>query len=324
LYLDGTFYLYYHGVDADNIRRIGLATGTDPTNLTKRGIVLNATPAILNEDPAVGGYGVDAPKVFYIEELDPPWRMIFTGFGKYGAWNGIAYSEDGLVWEKKISPLLLAEGRMRAGVTGNLANVATIRNIGRVGTVWIGFGMEYKQIVDDIYLVGQGGFNPAVSIDLERWWKFGNKAFYANQDYEQGDIYLYDAEFEGEWVYIYYSYLIGAGVYRLGLVRAPRRSTRQPMVLWSGKTVVAAGEETMIIDPDPGKTISFYLISDQAGTMYIRAYDPIGDTFRDIDQKPVAANDLTVYNLVNTKVHRVRIFFDPDAEATVSCWAVQE
>jgi len=97
----------------------------------------------------------------------------------------------------------------------------------------------------------------------------------------------------------------------------------QVMDLWINKTIGTGGDVTDDIDTKYDRK-SFYIISDQSGTLYIQAYDEVANTFRDIDSKPVSANDLTVYNAnaTVTMARRMRLRFIPSAEATVSAWAV--
>jgi hypothetical protein len=67
---------------------------------------------------------------------------------------------------------------------------------------------------------------------------------------------------------------------------------------------------------------TFYIISNQAGTLYIQAYNEVAGAYADIDSISVSANTLTFYNAVDTQARLMRLRFVPSAASTVSAWAV--
>jgi hypothetical protein len=68
---------------------------------------------------------------------------------------------------------------------------------------------------------------------------------------------------------------------------------------------------------------TFYIISDQSGTLYIQAYNEVAGAYADIDSTPVSANTLTPYS-TTYGARLMCLRFVPSASATVSAWAVLE
>jgi len=68
---------------------------------------------------------------------------------------------------------------------------------------------------------------------------------------------------------------------------------------------------------------TFYIYSNQSGTLYIQAYDEVNATYRDIDSTSVSASTLTPYS-TTYGARLMRLRFVPSASATVSTWAVLE
>jgi len=100
-----------------------------------------------------------------------------------------------------------------------------------------------------------------------------------------------------------------------------RKFQPPPLQLWENETVAATGEYTRKVPAHPYSAKTFYLISDQDGTVDIQV--DLGDgVWRDwLTGLSVTANTLwsrqTTYD-----AQFMRLFFNPAAEATVSAWAV--
>jgi len=99
-----------------------------------------------------------------------------------------------------------------------------------------------------------------------------------------------------------------------------------PILLWSNESVTDTvnGEATSPVLTENVDKKTFYLISNQSGTLYIQAYDEVAATYRDIDSVSVSANMLTVYNVLDTQARLMRLRFIPSAAATVSAWVVMK
>jgi len=92
------------------------------------------------------------------------------------------------------------------------------------------------------------------------------------------------------------------------------------MELWINKTVPDTGLSTDDIDTKFDKK-TFYIISDQSGTLNVQAYDEAAGDFKTFDSISVSADTLTAYTTYYN-ARRMRLNFVPSAEATVSAWAV--
>ncbi len=68
---------------------------------------------------------------------------------------------------------------------------------------------------------------------------------------------------------------------------------------------------------------TFYIISNQTGTLNIQAYDEVAGNFKTMASMAVAANTLTPY-MTTYGARLMAINFVPSAAATVSAWAVLE
>jgi predicted GH43/DUF377 family glycosyl hydrolase len=90
------------------------------------------------------------------------------------------------------------------------------------------------------------------------------------------------------------------------------------MELWNSKTVPVAGLSTDDVDTKFDKK-TFYIISNQAGTLNVQAYDEAAGDFKTFDSMPVSASVLTPYTTYYN-ARRMRLNFVPSAEATVSAW----
>jgi len=98
-----------------------------------------------------------------------------------------------------------------------------------------------------------------------------------------------------------------------------------PLPLWSNESITDTvnGETTDPILTHGVNKKTFYIISDQSGTLYVQAYDEVAGNFKDIDSMPVSADTLTPYmTYYGARIMRLR--FVPSAGATVSSWAVLE
>ena len=93
-----------------------------------KGAVLGPNPPGINEHAEAGGSGVDAAKVFYLpEEKTRPWRMVYTAFGLHGQWNGLAESEDGVVWRRTQAPVAVHSGFYTRATANHHDSGQTIR-----------------------------------------------------------------------------------------------------------------------------------------------------------------------------------------------------
>lgn len=168
----------------------------------------------------------------------------------------------------------------------------------------------------------------AYSFDIQHW--FGRRMMLARV-LDSEVRYVADSSilYEGGKLKIWYEADDGVTVPATGqstlriLYAEAVMSDNHLMGLWVNKTVPDTGLATDDIDTKFERT-SFHIISDQAGTLYIQAYDEAAGDFKDIDSKSVSANVLTVYNTgaAHTMARRMRLRFVPTAEATASAWAV--
>lgn len=314
LFIDGLFYLYYWApghITPPAIKHIGLAVSEDGISWIKKGIVLTADPAILDESPATGGTGVDAGKVFYIRE-ENRWYMIFAGFGPHGSWNGLAESDDGIQWKKVKAPLLKGGGlfNRRGSFVGQ---GQTLRCPMQVGSLWTALGV----------LVSEGQMVPAVALELDEWVALGRRTLYPNQD-DEAHIAPWSIEVADEWFYIYYQIHGGAKTTKhpsLGLIRAPKLSSHQPMELWAKTQIPIGGATSMILEND-GRCRAYHLVSDQPGEVRLVVWNPAEDCWVDLPSTPVSPGILCTMTPVSAHT-KTRLRFVPDsAPATVSAWAL--
>jgi len=94
-----------------------------------------------------------------------------------------------------------------------------------------------------------------------------------------------------------------------------------PLKLWYNESIGTAGATTPGFLTAYAEKVTFYIISDQSGTLYIQAYDEAAGAYKDIASISISANTLTPY----TVEHLARLMalrFVPSATATVSAWAV--
>jgi len=98
-----------------------------------------------------------------------------------------------------------------------------------------------------------------------------------------------------------------------------------PLRLWMNESVT----DTINGSTTPGFLTAyvdkktFYIISNQSGTLYIQAYNEVAGAYADIDSLSVSANTLTPYS-TTYGARLMRLRFVPSASATVSAWAVLE
>jgi predicted GH43/DUF377 family glycosyl hydrolase len=328
LQVNGKFYLYYWGpshVFPDRItgklpppkmKYIGLATSEDGIHWTRQGAVdgrpgtvLGPEPHGVNEHAAVGGSGVDAAKVFYLpEETSRPWRMIYTAFGLHGQWNGLAESDDGIIWHRTKAPIADHSGFYTRATGNHHDSGQTIRCPVRVGSVWAGLSYE----------LDSRDSAPIVGLSLDRWITLGRRTLYRNQDYERGSLHPWSIEADDEWFYLYYS----TGQQSLGLIRAPKRSLHQPLVLWEQQAVEPAGLQSLILEPDR-LPFTLHLTSDQDGELRLVAWNPAAQEWLVLAPTPVRAAELCIMAPLPTHA-RFRLQFKPQARATVSAWVVPQ
>jgi hypothetical protein len=96
----------------------------------------------------------------------------------------------------------------------------------------------------------------------------------------------------------------------------------QIMELWVNESISTSGATTDDVDTKFDKK-TFYIISNQSGTLYVQAYDEVANDFKDIDSKSVSANTLTPYS-TTYGARRMKLKFIPSASAVVSAWMVAE
>ncbi|MBM4088449.1 MAG: hypothetical protein FJ276_03330 [Planctomycetes bacterium] len=327
LEVKGRFYLYYWGpshvfpdrvtgkMPPPKMKYIALATSEDGIHWTRqgnvdgrKGAVLGPEPPGINEHPAVGGSGVDAAKVFYLpEEPSRPWRMIYTAFGLHGQWNGLAESDDGMEWHRTNAPIADHSGFYTRATGNHHDSGQTIRCPVRIGSVWAGLSYE----------LDSRDSAPIVGLSLDRWIALGRRTLYRNQDYERGSLHPWSVEADDEWFYVYYS----TGQQSLGLIRAPKRSVHQPIVLWEQQAVEPAGLQTKILEPDR-LTYALHLTSDQDGELRLVVWNPAAQRWLELDAAPVQAAELSTIASLPSHA-RLRVKFTPrDARANVSAWLV--
>lgn len=329
LQVNGKFYLYYWApghVFADpktgklpppKMKYIALATSEDGIHWTRqgnldnrKGAVLGPEPPGINEHPATGGSGVDAAKVFYLpEEQTRPWRMIYTAFGLHGQWNGLAESDDGIVWHRTKAPVADHSGFYTRATGDHHDSGQTIRCPVRIGSVWAGLSYE----------LDSRDSAPIVGLSLDRWVTLGRRTLYCNQDYERGGLHPWSIEADGEWFYLYYS----TGQRSLGLIRAPKRHMHQPIVLWEKQSIETAGAQSTILEPDR-LPFALHLTSDQDGELCLLAWNPAAQDWMPLDAMNVQAGK--AFNLSPLPTHaKLRLKFNPrQARATVSAWVVPQ
>ena len=329
LQVNGKFYLYYWApghvfpdratgkLPPPKMKYIALATSENGIHWTRqgnvdgrKGAVLGPEPPGINEHPAVGGSGVDAAKVFYLpEEKSRPWRMIYTAFGLHGQWNGLAESDDGIVWHRTKAPIADHSG-FYTGATGNHHDSGqTIRCPVRIGSVWAGLSYE----------LDNRDSAPMVALSLDRWITLGRRTLYRNQDYERGSLHPWSIEADDEWFYLYYS----TGRQSLGLIRAPRRNIHQPIVLWEKQTIELINAQSMILEPDR-RPFTLHVTSDQDGELRLVTWNPATQVWLPLDPTPVRAGRLC--SITPLPAHaQLRLQFKPKQNRSiVSAWVVPQ
>jgi hypothetical protein len=327
LAVNGRFYLYYWApghvypdpvtgkLPPPRMKYIALATSGDGIVWTRRGAVdgkpgavLGPEPPGINENPAAGGSGVDAAKVFFFpEETVRPWRMIYTAFGLHGQWNGLAESDDGVVWHRTAAPVADHSGFYTLATGDHHRNGQTIRCPVRIGSVWAALSFE---------LDGRDSA-PAIGLALDRWITLGRRTLYANQDYERGSLHPWSIEADDEWFYLYYS----TGRRSLGLIRAPKRHLHQPLVLWEKQEIGTAGALSGILEPDR-HPFTLHLTSDQDGSLRLVVWNPAARDWIPLEPMPVSAGK--PFGLAPLPAHaKLRLSFQPAGpRASVSAWIV--
>jgi hypothetical protein len=121
--------------------------------------------------------------------------------------------------------------------------------------------------------------------------------------------------------------LVGSESYgtltRVTLPKTLERGLACPIMLWENASIDTAGATSDYVEAEYNDKKTFYIISDQAGTLYIQAYDEVAGDYKDIDSISVSANTLTPYS-TTYGARLMRLRFVPSASATVSAWAVLE
>jgi len=154
---------------------------------------------------------------------------------------------------------------------------------------------------------------------VRRWITLGRRTLYRNQDYERGSLHPWSIEADEEWFYIYYS----TGQQSLGLIRAPKRSCYQPIVLWEKQAVEPAGLQSLILEPDR-LPFTLHLTSDQDGELRLVAWHPAAQDWLELHPTPVHASVLCSLSPLSAHA-KLRLKFTPrDGRATVSAWVVPQ
>jgi hypothetical protein len=121
--------------------------------------------------------------------------------------------------------------------------------------------------------------------------------------------------------------LVGSDLYgtltRVTLPKTLERGLSNPVMLWESESVTDTvnGSTTDYVETEYNERKTFYIISNQSGTLYIQAYSEVAGAYADIDSIPVSANTLTPYS-TTYGARLMRLRFVPSASATVSAWAV--
>jgi len=112
---------------------------------------------------------------------------------------------------------------------------------------------------------------------------------------------------------------------RVTLPKTLEKGLSCPILLWENTSITdtTSGSTTDYIETGYNDRKTFYIISNQAGTLYIQAYNEVAGTFMDIGSMSVPANTLTPYS-TTYGARLMRLRFVPSASATVSAWAVLE
>jgi hypothetical protein len=324
--VNGRFYLYYWApghVFPDPvtgklpkmlIKYIGLVTSEDGIHWTRqgnvdnnKGAVLGPNPPAINEDIPAGGSGVDAAKVFYFpEEKKTPWRMVYTAFGLHGQWNGLAESDDGILWRRTQAPAAVHSGFYTRATGNHHDGGQTIRGPVRIGSVWAGLSFELES----------RDSAPAVGVSLDRWYTLGRRSFYRNQDYETGGLHPWVIEADEEWFYLLYS----TGRRSLGLIRAPKRSVYQPITIWKDQVIEVSGEKSKVLEPDR-LHYDGYLQSDQPGLLELMVWSPGVEEWAVLESTNVAGGKIHVLSTSSSHA-KARWRFTPKAKAKVNAWLV--
>jgi len=124
-----------------------------------------------------------------------------------------------------------------------------------------------------------------------------------------GDFLFVGAEFHGT-------------LTRINLPKTLERGFSCPILLWESASVPDTGANTDYTETQYNDKKTFYLVSNQGGTLYIQAYDEVAADFKDTASVSISAGTLTTYNSVDTVARLMRLRFVPTAAATVSAWAV--
>jgi predicted GH43/DUF377 family glycosyl hydrolase len=308
-----TFYLYYWSpghYDPPRIKRIGLATSTDGIHWTKKGIVLDEYPAILNEASDQGGSGVDAAKVFYLEE-ERKWVMIFTAFGTTNVWNGLAESLDGIHWRKTHAPLYQGDGCLNRKGIGFHQN--TLRGVQRIGSCWVAISSSIGSDQREVFM-------PAVADSLTHWHRLGTPCVYQIPDGEH-DISVLAMIPDDEWYYIYYGYTDAeTGRRSLGLITAPKISTGQPIVIWQDAEICKNGLISKILDLD-GRHFTCYLHATGEATCEL-SISMSDEKWEVLNTVTLTSSRLTTIN-PESAVHRMRLqVISTNADSRITCHIV--
>ncbi len=329
LRVNGRFHLYYWGPShvypdratgrrpPPRMKYIVLAVSDDGIRWTRtgaldglKGAVLGPAPEALNEGASGGGSGVDAAKVFYLpEERTRPWRMIYTGFGPHGQWNGLADSEDGIAWRKTVAPVAGHSG-FHAQATGDHHDSGqTIRCPVRIGSVWAGLSLE----------LDSHDSAPAVASSLDQWTVLGRRVLYANQDYERRAVAPYAMEADEEWFHLYYS----TGNRTVGLVRAPKRSVHQPILLWDKADAGPAGLLSHVVEAD-GRAFHLHVASAVDGEVRVIPWNPASKEWMGASPLAVRAGEPFLLSPVPPHA-RFRVGFTPrTGTGALSAWLVTQ
>ncbi len=322
--LNGRFYLYYWSpghvyvnpatgiMPKPKMKYICIATSADGINWTKmgeidgrKGAVLGPNPTAINEDSVSGGSGVDAAKVFYLpEEKTKPWKMIYTAFGLHGQWNGIAESEDGIIWDKVKAPIANHSGFYTSATGVHHNSGQTIRCPIRIGSIWAGLSFE----------LDNHDCAPMFATSLDNWVTSGVRTFYSNQDYEKDGLHPWCLEADNDWFYLYYSTNHGG----LGLANIPKRSIYQPVAVWEKQQIEIVGLECKIFEPDRFP-FSLNLLSTESGKIEVLVKNPNEKSWLLFESYRVTGSKL--FNMQHLPATTFRLRFIPiNKPALVTAW----
>ncbi|MDD5016015.1 MAG: hypothetical protein PHW73_13135, partial [Atribacterota bacterium] len=108
---------------------------------------------------------------------------------------------------------------------------------------------------------------------------------------------------------------------RISLPKTLDKGFSNPIMLWENEseTDLVNGSSTDYFESQYNDKKTFYIYSNQPGTLNIKVYDEVNANYKTIDTKAVAANTLVSYQ-TTFGARLMRLNFIPTVAATVSAW----